>query len=282
MANKAARNHPGTRHTGTRETGDRQFVTALARGLKVLSVFGPGETLANGEIAARTGLPRPTISRLTYTLTRLGYLMRDEASETYRTGSAVLSLGYNAVAGMDYRAAARPHMQKIADIARSSCALGQSHDLEMVYVENCRGRNAPFTLGLDVGSHIPMANTAMGRAYLAGLPATERNAALTELARRHGRGWKPVLGKLERAFADFDRLGFVLSIAEWMPEINAVAVPVTFPGHAGRFALNCGGAASVLPEARLRREIGPLLMAARRQLEMSAGQMAAGAGGHAA
>ena len=54
---------------------DRHFVTALARGLAVLACFGPGRTsLANHDIAEACGLPRSTVSRLTYTLTKLGYL----------------------------------------------------------------------------------------------------------------------------------------------------------------------------------------------------------------
>lgn len=249
---------------------DRQFVTALARGLEVLRAFGPGEALANREIAARTRLPRPTISRLTYTLTRLGYLVQDPATESYRPGSAVLSLGYGAVTGTDFRVIARPHMQRIADFARSSCALGQCHGLEMIYVENCRGKDAPFTLGLDIGSRIPLARTAMGRAYLAGLEPARRAEMLKRLARRHGPAWKEIERGLERALRDCARQGFALSIAEWTPEINAVAVPILFPGNAGLMALNCGGAASILPEARLRREIGPLLLEAKRQIELAA------------
>lgn len=247
---------------------DRQFVTALARGLDVLRAFGPGETLANSEIAARTELPRPTISRLTYTLTRLGYLVQDPASETYRPGNAVLSLGYSAVTGTDSRALARPHMQRIADRSRAACALGQCHAQEMLYVENCRGRDAPFTLGLEVGSRIPLATTAMGRAYLAGLDPAARKAALKNLARRQGSGWKQVSARLERALDHYARDGFVLSIAEWAPEINAVAVPIVFPGASEVMSLNCGGAASLLPEARLRRDIGPLLLEAKRHLEV--------------
>ena len=50
--------------------GDRQFATTLARGLEVLRVFTPLEPmLGNKEISVRTGLPKPTVSRLTYTLT---------------------------------------------------------------------------------------------------------------------------------------------------------------------------------------------------------------------
>ncbi len=245
-------------------------MTALARGLDVLRVFGPGESLANREIAARTSLPRPTISRLTYTLTKLGYLTQDPLTESYRPGSAVLSLGYGAVAGTDFRTVARPHMQRIADLARSSCALGQCHGLEMIYLENCRGNDAPFTLGLDVGSRIPLAGTAMGRAYLAGLDPVQRAEMLKRLARQHGPAWKDIQRGVERALRDYARHGFALSIADWAPEINAVAVPILFPGGAGLMALNCGGAASILPEARLRKEIGPLLLEAKRQVELAA------------
>jgi len=41
----------------------------------VLRAFQPNDgLLGNQEIAARTNLPKPTVSRLTYTLTKLGYL----------------------------------------------------------------------------------------------------------------------------------------------------------------------------------------------------------------
>ena len=46
---------------------DRQFVTALARGLDILRAFHAGEgMLGNQEIAHRTGLPKPTVARLTF------------------------------------------------------------------------------------------------------------------------------------------------------------------------------------------------------------------------
>ena len=48
---------------------DRNFITALARGLDLLRAFKPGETeLTNTDLALRTGLPKPTVSRLTRAL----------------------------------------------------------------------------------------------------------------------------------------------------------------------------------------------------------------------
>ncbi|MGE3712302.1 MAG: helix-turn-helix domain-containing protein, partial [Hyphomicrobiaceae bacterium] len=54
---------------------DRKFVAAIGRAFEILRAFRPGEgPLGNNELSAATGLPKATVSRLTHTLTRLGYL----------------------------------------------------------------------------------------------------------------------------------------------------------------------------------------------------------------
>src|SRR5580704_6893911 len=94
--------------------GDRKFVTALARGLEVLRACTPTEgLLGNGELVERTGLPKPTVSRLTYTLTKLGYLAYAERLGKYQLAPAALSLGYSALANMRIRQLARGPMQKL-------------------------------------------------------------------------------------------------------------------------------------------------------------------------
>ena len=54
---------------------DRDFVVALARGLELLRAFRcEGEALGNRDLAERAALSKSTVSRLTYTLHKLGYL----------------------------------------------------------------------------------------------------------------------------------------------------------------------------------------------------------------
>ena len=70
---------------------DRHFVTALSRGLDVLSCFRSGSRLlGNQDISERCSLPKSTVSRLTYTLTKLGYLHYVRESGKYRLGTATL------------------------------------------------------------------------------------------------------------------------------------------------------------------------------------------------
>src|SRR4029078_9885308 len=111
--------------------GDRQFATTLARGLEVLRCFTPLEQmLGNKEISVRTGLPKPTVSRLTYTLTKLGYLRHNMRLGKYQLGSAVLSIGYPLLASLYIPQVARPLMKELADHCNGSVSSGRARPLK--------------------------------------------------------------------------------------------------------------------------------------------------------
>src|SRR5512147_858046 len=151
---------------------DRKFVTALSRGLDVLRSFGPRDRwLTNQEMAKRTGLAKPTVSRLAYTLTRLGYLRYSEQLNKYALGSAAISLGYSALGQMDIRRFARPLMQELSDYTKSSVHLAVN-DRRSMQVVDTYWNSASFVI--DIGSRIPVATTSLGRAFVAALPPPER------------------------------------------------------------------------------------------------------------
>jgi DNA-binding IclR family transcriptional regulator len=247
--------------------GDRKFVAALARGLEVLRAFTPTEgLLGNGELAQRTGLPKPTVTRLTYTLTRLGYLVYVERLGKYQLAPAALALGYSALANMRIRQIARGYMQTLADYADASVALGTRDRLDLIYVEHCRSRHGVM-LRLGLGARIPIATTAMGRALLAGLPETEREWLLGYMKRQEGKGWPKMRATIERAVADVAERGFTLSLGEWERDINAVGVPLVAPDGSGAFAFNCGAPSFQFTRERLESEIGPRLVNMVRNVE---------------
>ena len=249
------------------ETQDRKFVTALARGLDILRAFTPSDALlGNQEIAERTGLPRPTVSRLTYTLTKLGYLDYAARLSKYQLATGVLALGYSVLSGMGIRRIARPFMQELAEYANASVSLGSRHRLNVVYVEHARPAT-PLTLRLDVGSWIPIATTAMGRALLAVMPENERRNVLDHLARSDPRHAPQRRAGIERAIEHYHARGFTLSLGEWQSDINAVGVPIALPDGSGVLAFNCGGPAFLLSRDRLVDELGPRLVLLGRNVE---------------
>ena len=250
---------------------DTQFVTALARGLEVLRAFRTDDrALGNQQIAERTGLPKPTVSRLTYTLSKLGYLSYLPDSGRYRPGIAVLSLGFTCLGSIGVRDVARPLMQELADHSGVSVALGTRDRLSMVYVECCRGDSA-ITLALDVGSHIKLGTSSMGRAYIAGLPDHERGLLMEQLERHEGERWPRVRDGIHEAIEDYRSRGFVVSAGTWKPEVNSVGVPLGIGDGSLSFALNCGGPAYMLSRERLVEDIGPRLAALAANIRRSMG-----------
>lgn len=245
---------------------DRQFVTALARGLAILRAFRPGETaLGNQELAERTGLPKPTVTRLTGTLRELGYLVDHGRSGAFALGPGVLALGYAMLNGLEIRERARPLMARLAQDASASVALGARDRLSVVYLECCRG-DATVTLSLAVGSRIALATSAMGRAILAALPEGERDYLLRAIRERDPDAFPAIESGVRRAVADVAERGFCASFGEWKPDVNAVAAPVWSAGANRLYAINCGGPSYLVGEDGLTRIHGPRLAQIARSL----------------
>lgn len=254
------------------ESKDRQFVNALARGLEVLRCFRPGEQfLTNAELARRTAIPKPTISRLTYTLTKLGYLAYSEQLGKYQLGAGVLALGYRMLSNYDVRKLARPPMEELAEYAQASVSLGTRDRLSMVYIETCRS-SANVTLRLDVGSRIPLATTAMGKALLCVLPDSERGYLLDHVRQHDPARWPRVLAGIEQGFKDYQDLGFCISAGEWQPDVHAVGVPTFGADGEQVMAFNCGGPAFLIPREKLVEDLGPRLVQLVKNLETNLGR----------
>jgi DNA-binding IclR family transcriptional regulator len=250
---------------------DRHFVTALARGLSVLSCFSSGEKmLGNLDIAKRCKLPKSTVSRLSYTLTKLGYLVFVEENGKYRLGTSTLALGSAMLARLDVRDLSRPLMQELADFSNSMVSLGSRDRLSMIYVGNARS-SAALTLSLDVGSRIPIATTAMGRAYLAMISEREREDIMERVRELDEMAWPAISKGIERALKEYRETGCVSSFGEWQADVNAIAVPLRPGGGLPPMAINCGGPAYTLSKEFLLGEVRPKLIELVRQLEASLG-----------
>lgn len=250
---------------------DPNFVTALARGLEVLRAFTPGDGfLGNSELSSRTGIPKPTVSRLTQTLTILGYLRYSNQLEKYQLGAGVLALGYQFMAGTGLRDLARPHMQALADASDCAVAFGSYDRLEMVYVTVCQGAG-PLILRLDAGARIPIAETAMGRAYVAGLPPAQRALLVHHLSAADPERWRKARPGLEAALAYYEKHGFCISEGTWNAQVNAVGVPLVLEGGAHVMAFNCGGSALKLTRQVLENNLGPRLLAVAEKVRSGLG-----------
>lgn len=262
------------KRTGKKPATDRNFVVALSRGLDVLRAFQPNDgLLGNQEIAARTNLPKPTVSRLTYTLTKLGYLTPVPRFEKYKLAPAVMALGYAALANLGVGRLSEPFRQELMRQTGGACAVGGRDRHSMIYFGQARSE---LTVGvqLDVGSRIPIATTAMGRAYVWALPDEDRATLLRELREHYGSRWTKLRDGIERAGETIAKYGFAMSAGEWQDDVHAVGVALKLNDGTGPYAFNCGAPAFRFTEDRLLNDIGPRLVAMVRNIETALGGIA--------
>lgn len=248
------------RPSGVATGKDRQFVTALARGLEILRCFNPGERyLGVSELSRRTGLPKPTVSRLAGTLTKLGYLSFSGHYGQYQLAPGVLSLGYAFLANIDVRSIARPKMQELAEFSQAATSLAIRDRLNVVYVETVRS-TASIGLQLGIGARLSLATSATGRAYLAGCLPRERENLMAQIKKQDSENWPAISAGIDQALKDYKDRGFCVSIKEWNKDVSGVGVPFSAPDGT-LMAFNCGGPAFLLPRKKLIEEIGPKLVA---------------------
>jgi DNA-binding IclR family transcriptional regulator len=253
-----------------RDGADRQFVTALARGLAILRCFRVGEIyLSNQELARRSGLPKPTVSRLTYTLTRMGFLAYSSAREEYALGASVLVLGHTYLTAMKVREVARPLMQELADLVQATVAMGEHDGLHMVVLEVCHG-SPTYKLRVEVGERVPRHLTALGRANLAATPVDKRVETVEAVCRQLSPDdHRSLLAQMLATLRDYDKLGFVCSYGDWNPDLFAVGAPLISADGSRVLSLSCSGPVHNTNRKRLLTEVGPQIVRLRDRIHTS-------------
>lgn len=247
----------------TQDKQDRQFVDALARGLSILECLSRAQKpMGNGEIARLLSLPPSTISRLTHTLTELGYLRRSEHGRTYELTPKNLTLGYPLLIGMELRDRVRPHLESISERTGQTMALAIRDDLHICFVDVVQG-GAPRAIRLATGGRLRMAVSAAGIATLAAMDERMRWTMLNRL--RNDIQQRDENGKVfEQTLEACHRLGYAMVRNTWQDGIGGVAVPIFWQGALA--ALTMPVSTAEVSAQRMHDELAPALLAAADEI----------------
>ncbi len=246
-------------------------VSALDRGLSLMQCFSDTRrVLGPTELSRLTGIPRPSVIRLAATLVNHRWLQAEPEGERYMLGAGVVSLAQVFLSGLDVRAIARPAMQTLADRFGGSVYLAVRDGLELVLVEACKARSAMLTSRLDVGTRVPMPNSALGRAYLGSVDETERESLIESLRLTRGSDWPALEAGLRQALLEHAQHGWCVSQGAFHAEINSVSVALRGP-RGEVMAFNCGGPAFLFTESQLRDAVAPALVSLVQAVALASG-----------
>src|SRR5512141_3227879 len=238
------------------DPGDPSFATTLAHGLDVLAAFRNADgPLSNAELAGATGLSRPTVSRLTYTLAQLGYRKRD-AKGRFALGLGILAAAYPVLSALKVRQLARPLMRDFAAYTGGTVSIAMPFGLAFIYVETLRTTDAVTHLP-DVGFASSLAPTAVGRALLSLFTREELDAYVAHVKAERPEEADYVQARTLPDVELCKERGFAVSLGEWRREIFGVAAPLYRTASGDCLSVNCGIPSFRFNAEQIERECGP-------------------------
>jgi DNA-binding IclR family transcriptional regulator len=195
--------------------------------------FGVLQALAGGpagvsEVAARTGLPKSTVSRLLSTLVELGAVEQSELLGVYGLGELIIDLSAAASPGRNLVAIARPHLVELVSEIDEAAGLGMLDGDQVYYWDQVDGGHEVLVrdwTGESVDAHV----VSSGLVLLAYAPDELRK----EFLARPRKAWTehsvtdPEL--IARRLSEIRRAGFAWVYEEMSEGLNSVAAPIVNP-----------------------------------------------------
>jgi IclR family pca regulon transcriptional regulator len=242
---------------------DREFMSTLAKGLKVLASFGEHQpTLTLSEAAALVGLSRAAARRVLRTLTSLGYVVQH--GRKFALAPRVLELGFGFLATQSWIDLVEPHMKALSQTVDESCSAAVLQGVEIVYVARMPAPYRLLSTTLTVGTRLPAFHTSLGRVQLGFLDEAElwtrlrsiRLAPYTPSTIVHPSAL------IERIQSDHEQ-GFSIVDEELERALRSIAVAILTRSGRTVGAINVSSNAARMTRVELRERVLPQLLAIR-------------------
>ncbi len=216
-------------------------IAAVERAVAVLTVLAETPSdLGTNEIARRTGINASTISRLLATLAHDGLVHQVSSSGRYRLGLRLIQFGNAALARIDLREIARPHLTALMEATGETATLSVAAGDTTMTVDFAQSPSSVRSVA-EIGRPSAPHATATGKVFLAhaGTVAdgplhaytahtiTDRTALEREIAEVRAQRWAQACGEREG-----DLHGVAVPILDSRGRLVAV---LGVQGPAGRF-----------------------------------------------
>lgn len=215
-------------------------IRALTRGVQVVQTLCRSGACSLADLHRETGLPKSTLRRILFTFEQANFLRCSLADGLYRANIQMpdhFDVTANPLVGRIV-AAAKPALVELSAKAEWPTDLMVRNGTHLCIVETSRALS-PFPVNrLEIGENVAMLKSAVGRAYLAFCPESERTEILQKIdlsdSSRNFESLPSVLEEI-RANGYAERAPFCTGGTQQHPLLNdnlhAIAVPVLKDEH---------------------------------------------------
>jgi len=221
-------------------------VPAVDRAIRVLELLSAApQGLSLAQLAAQTGVPKSTMFRILHTLHRNTLIVEDPERKLFTLGMRLLEWGNAALARIDLKTLAHPHLVKLAHETRESFYLALLDHDEVILIDRADTPEM-WKLVTRLGYRSPFHCTATGLVIAADMKPEE----VERLIERHGlKRFTPKTItsplKLKKRLAEVRQAGFAIVDGEYKLDLFAIAVPIW--DHTGKVV---GSLMTAIPSVR--------------------------------
>lgn len=205
--------------------------TAL-RVIEIMEIYArEGRSLTLTELAKLLGAPMSSCLGLIRTLASLGYLYESGRRQGYYPTGRLLAIAERIAANDPLLERVQPVLESLRDETGETVIFGKlREDGRVLYLAVFESRN-PVRYTASAGEHRHAHTNSIGRALLAALPETERDALLQQAQ------FSPLTGRtltspaaLSEELARSRERGWACNFGESLADLGAIAMPVTLAG----------------------------------------------------
>jgi DNA-binding IclR family transcriptional regulator len=202
-------------------------VASVERALSILELLAEGrQGLTTSDISRRAQIPKSSTSYLLRTLVNRGYIRRDDATGLHTLGIRLLSLGGQAMQGMELREVAMPYLRQVVERTRLGAHLAILDHGDAVYIERIESPGF-IKMAVWVGRRMIPQVTAVGKALICHLEPQDIREIMAEHRVRAASSKTIVsLPKLLDELALTRQRGYAIDDEEHAKSVRCVAAPV--------------------------------------------------------
>lgn len=232
-----------------------------------------GGSVSVSDIIEELALPKPTAYRLVEWFEGLGFLAREPGRRRITVGPRLTELALGTLRAGLHQAPRRAILEALANEVGETCNIGVVDRGAVVYLDRVEVSQWPLRLQFHAGSRVPLHCSAMGKLFLAHMPARQRRATLDSLV---------LTAQTPQTITDRDRLlqelkdirerGASFDREEFLAGVICIAVPVTGPDGEVLAAIAAQAPTARMSEADAVRHLPALRRAAERLAKSFAGE----------
>lgn len=219
------------------------------------------------EMGARFSLPKATVHRICVFLERRGFVQRELDGKRFTIGPHLIDLAHRTARASFKLASRHAILQALAERIGETCNIGILDRDRIVYIDRVEA-NWPLTIQFRTGSAVPLHCTAIGKLFLAHMPAEQVEKMLGAASlQRFTETTLTTIAAVQRELERIRSQGFSIDNEEYLGGVICVAVPILDPQ--GRI---CAALAMQAPRARMNLAEMQKHLPALRKAALQVGQ----------